>query len=148
MGAHEKRLRAFLAHVAGTEQVDDIAQEAFVKAWQSLQSYRGEAAFFSWLCAIGWRCFVDDARLRRSEERKRNAHSEAASPRARRGPDDVLDRPGPFPAGAEGASRAGAVPRPWAITRRSGEDLEHAAGDAQGNSAAREAKMPRIPQGA
>jgi RNA polymerase sigma-70 factor (ECF subfamily) len=79
--AYEKRLRSFLTHVAGRDLADEIAQEAFVKAWQSLHSYRGDAAFFSWLCAIGWRCFVDLARRERSEDRKRGAAGAEDRPR-------------------------------------------------------------------
>lgn len=70
---HEKRLRAFLVHVAGPDLGDELAQEAFVRAWQALPRFRGEAGFSSWLCAIGWRLFVDHRRRQRSEERKREA---------------------------------------------------------------------------
>jgi RNA polymerase sigma factor (sigma-70 family) len=76
---HEARLRGFLGHVAGPDRGDELAQEAFLKAWQSLGSFRGEAKFSSWLCAIGWRCFIDEVRRDRSEARRREAaalHSE------------------------------------------------------------------------
>ena len=70
---HEKKLRAFLGHLAGPDVADELAQEAFLKAWQSLHGFRSEARFSSWLCAIGWRCFIDHARRERSEARKRAA---------------------------------------------------------------------------
>lgn len=70
---HERKLRAFLAHVAGRELADELAQEAFLKAWQALPTFRGDARFSSWLCAIGWRCFVDLKRRERSEQRRRDA---------------------------------------------------------------------------
>lgn len=77
---HEGMLRAFLTHLAGRDLADELAQESFVKAWQSLRSFRGDSAFSSWLCAIGWRSFIDHARRERSEQRKReSAASQAPS---------------------------------------------------------------------
>jgi RNA polymerase sigma-70 factor (ECF subfamily) len=75
---HERRLRAFLAQLAGPDLGDELAQEAFLKAWQSLPAFRGDALFSSWLCAIGWRLFVDHQRRQRSEGRKRAAAAELA----------------------------------------------------------------------
>ncbi|MEI7511013.1 MAG: sigma-70 family RNA polymerase sigma factor [Candidatus Peregrinibacteria bacterium] len=31
----------------------DIAQETFIKAYKALKSFRGESAFYTWLCSIG-----------------------------------------------------------------------------------------------
>jgi RNA polymerase sigma-70 factor (ECF subfamily) len=75
---HERRLRAFLAQLAGPDLGDELAQETFLKAWQSLAGFRGESKFSSWLCAIGWRLFVDQRRRERSEGRKREAAAELA----------------------------------------------------------------------
>jgi RNA polymerase sigma-70 factor (ECF subfamily) len=75
---HERRLRAFLAQLAGADVGDELAQETFLKAWQSLPAFRGEAKFSSWLCAIGWRLFVDHIRRQRSEARKREAVGQLA----------------------------------------------------------------------
>ena len=77
---HESRLRAFLAHVAGRELADELAKESFVKAWLSLPRFRGDSAFSSWLCAIGWRCFIDHSRRERSERRKRDAAAADPAP--------------------------------------------------------------------
>ena len=70
---HENRLRAFLTHLAGADLGDELAQESFVKAWQSAGQYRGQAQYGSWLCSIGWRCFIDRIRSERSETLKREA---------------------------------------------------------------------------
>ncbi|MET1109943.1 MAG: RNA polymerase sigma factor [Allosphingosinicella sp.] len=75
---HERRLRAFLGQLAGPDQGDELAQETFLKAWRSLPGFRGDARFGSWLCAIGWRLFVDQRRRQRSESRKREAAAELA----------------------------------------------------------------------
>jgi RNA polymerase sigma-70 factor (ECF subfamily) len=71
--AHEQKLRGFLAHLAGPDLAEELAQESFVKAWLSLPSFRGDSKFSSWICAIGWRCFIDHRRRERSEARKREA---------------------------------------------------------------------------
>lgn len=75
---HERRLRAFLAHLGGPDLGDELAQETFLKAWQSLAGFRGEAKFSSWLCGIGWRCFIDHRRRERSESRRREGAADLA----------------------------------------------------------------------
>jgi RNA polymerase sigma-70 factor (ECF subfamily) len=75
---HERRLRAFLGQLGGRDLADELAQETFLKAWQSLHGFREEAKFSSWLCAIGWRLFVDHKRREKSEGRKRDAAAELA----------------------------------------------------------------------
>jgi RNA polymerase sigma factor (sigma-70 family) len=73
VGRHESRLRGFLGHLAGPDLGDELAQQSFVKAWESARHFRGESKYSSWLCAIGWRCFVDHVRSERSEARRRTA---------------------------------------------------------------------------
>jgi RNA polymerase sigma-70 factor (ECF subfamily) len=75
---HERRLRAFLRQLAGPDLADELAQETFLKAWQSLHGFRGESKFSSWLCAIGWRLLVDHKRREGSEGRRREAAAEIA----------------------------------------------------------------------
>lgn len=77
VGRHENRLRSFLLHLAGPQLADELAQECFVKAWQSAAQFRSQASYRSWLCAIGWRCFVDHVRRERREARKAEAFAEA-----------------------------------------------------------------------
>jgi RNA polymerase sigma-70 factor (ECF subfamily) len=53
---HQRAVRAFLRRAVGNEaEADDLAQEAFVTAWEKIGAYRGEAAFRTWLCGIAWR---------------------------------------------------------------------------------------------
>jgi RNA polymerase sigma-70 factor (ECF subfamily) len=51
--------RAALAAVGSATEADDVAQEAFVTAFQKLQGFRGEASFKTWLLAITWRKAID-----------------------------------------------------------------------------------------
>jgi RNA polymerase sigma factor (sigma-70 family) len=61
---HEERLRAFLGRVAGGD-ADDLAQEAFVRAWQRAGEYRGQGSYAAWVMGIGWRLFLDQHRTMR-----------------------------------------------------------------------------------
>lgn len=88
---HERRLRAFLVQLAGPDQGDELAQETFLKAWQSLHGFRGDSKFSSWLCAIGWRLFVDHKRRERSEGRRREAAAELAETAAEPSGGERLD---------------------------------------------------------
>jgi RNA polymerase sigma-70 factor (ECF subfamily) len=51
--------RAALAAVGSADEADDVAQEAFVAAYQKLDTFRGDAAFRTWLLAITWRKAID-----------------------------------------------------------------------------------------
>jgi RNA polymerase sigma-70 factor (ECF subfamily) len=51
--------RAALAALGSPAEADDVAQDAFVTAFRKLDSFRGEAAFRTWLLAITWRKAID-----------------------------------------------------------------------------------------
>jgi len=70
------RYERFVFHVAqrvlkacggSGEQSEDVAQMAFLKAWRSLEGFRGECAFTSWLYRIVANCARD---LIRAEARR------------------------------------------------------------------------------
>ncbi len=54
--------RAVYAALGSTTEADDVAQDAFVAAYQRLQSFRGQAAFRTWLLTIAWRKALDRRR--------------------------------------------------------------------------------------
>lgn len=64
---HEGRLRAFLSRAAGCD-ADDLAQEAFVRAWQRAGDFRGQGSYAAWVMGIGWRLFLDQRRTARRRE--------------------------------------------------------------------------------
>jgi RNA polymerase sigma-70 factor (ECF subfamily) len=47
--------RAALAAVGSHADAEEAAQDAFVLAWKRLDTFRGEAAFRTWLLAIAWK---------------------------------------------------------------------------------------------
>jgi RNA polymerase sigma-70 factor (ECF subfamily) len=51
--------RAALAAVGSTAEADDVAQEAFVTAFQKLDGFRAESSFKTWLLTITWRKAID-----------------------------------------------------------------------------------------
>jgi RNA polymerase sigma-70 factor, ECF subfamily len=51
--------RAALAALRSPEDAEDVAQEAFVTAFQKLDGFRGEASFKTWVITIAWRKALD-----------------------------------------------------------------------------------------
>ena len=51
--------RAALAAVGSPTEADDVAQEAFVTAFQKLKGFRGDSSFKTWLLTITWRKAID-----------------------------------------------------------------------------------------
>lgn len=49
---HQQRLWRTVASVARGADAEDLAQEALLKGWCALSTYRGEASFEAWLCRI------------------------------------------------------------------------------------------------
>jgi RNA polymerase sigma-70 factor (ECF subfamily) len=62
---HERGVRAVITRLIGDERdVEEAAQDVFVQAWRSLDAFREESSFFTWL----YRIAVNEAlmRLRRN----------------------------------------------------------------------------------
>ena len=51
--AHVDRIHSLARRMVGPEEADDLTQEVFVKAWNKLDTFRGEAAFGTWLYRLG-----------------------------------------------------------------------------------------------
>jgi RNA polymerase sigma-70 factor (ECF subfamily) len=51
------------------EEAWDVAQEAFIRAWQALPSFRGQSAFYTWLFRIVMNVAADRARSRAARGR-------------------------------------------------------------------------------
>lgn len=64
---YEDRLYGTLVHMIGsTHEARDVAQEAFVQAFQKLKTFRQESAFYSWLFRIAYNRAISRHRRRRT----------------------------------------------------------------------------------
>lgn len=52
------------------DDASDIAQEAFVRAWNNLKSFRGDAAFSTWLYRIVTNVFLDDRKRKKTRQHR------------------------------------------------------------------------------
>jgi len=64
---HQSSVRGLLRQLTRTDiaLADDLAQEAFLRAYKNIRSFRGEARFSTWLYRIAYNCFREDARRRK-----------------------------------------------------------------------------------
>jgi RNA polymerase sigma factor (sigma-70 family) len=85
---YERPLRSFLVRTVGADLADDVAQDAFLKAWRAAAQYDGRARYSTWLTRIAWRCRID--RLR--QERAAEPVEEVSHPPASLEVDDMLAR--------------------------------------------------------
>jgi RNA polymerase sigma-70 factor (ECF subfamily) len=80
-------VRAALAVVGRHDEAEEVAQEAFLRAFRRLDGFRGEASVKTWLLAITWRQAL--------------SHRRSLVTRMRRfvgpGGDEVFDPPSPDP---------------------------------------------------
>jgi RNA polymerase sigma-70 factor (ECF subfamily) len=71
---HADAIARFAASVGAREDVEDLVQETFVRAFSSLESFRGESTLRTWLFTIARRLLLD----RRRSERRRGGGSRMA----------------------------------------------------------------------
>lgn len=51
---YQRRLARLISRIVrDPSEVEDVAQEAFIKAYRALPQFRGDAAFYTWLYRIG-----------------------------------------------------------------------------------------------
>lgn len=49
---YQNRVAGLLTRYVARDDIPDIVQESFIKAYRSLESFRGESAFYTWLYRI------------------------------------------------------------------------------------------------
>jgi RNA polymerase sigma-70 factor (ECF subfamily) len=54
--------RAALAALRSPSDAEEVAQDAFVRAWRSLDRFRGAASFRTWIVTIAWNCAISRRR--------------------------------------------------------------------------------------
>ena len=54
VGKYQRRLARLLSRfIRDPAEIEDVTQEAFIKAYRALPSFRGDSAFYTWLYRIG-----------------------------------------------------------------------------------------------
>ncbi len=97
MYRYQDRLIHSLEHALGShDDALEIAQQAFVLAWQKLAAFRGDSAFYSWLYRIARNAAISRKRRNRLVTGSLDAlsaasHFEPADPAADNAPDYPLD---------------------------------------------------------
>lgn len=69
---------------------EDLAQDAFVRAFERIDQYAGHGSFRNWLCRIAYTEFLRSARRRRSGDRVRTMLAGEADGEAGPSPDAAL----------------------------------------------------------
>ncbi len=61
---YQAPLRRYLTHLTGGDRfrADDLAQESFIKAFNSIRQFSGLGSFRAWLFRIAYRTFLDSRR--------------------------------------------------------------------------------------
>jgi RNA polymerase sigma-70 factor (ECF subfamily) len=67
VGRHAQALARFAASFGAHDEIDDLVQETFIRAFQSLDGFRAESSFRTWLFTIERRLLLD---RRRAEKRR------------------------------------------------------------------------------
>jgi RNA polymerase sigma-70 factor (ECF subfamily) len=82
---HDAGLRALAFRLLGdAARMDDVLQEAYVKAYRGLASFRGESSVRTWLYRITYNACLDDMRRR---SRVTDMPMQSVADRAASGPD-------------------------------------------------------------
>ena len=83
--ASQHAVRGFLRRYTGDwGDADDLAQEAFVTAWLTLDRFKGEASFRTWVTGIGYRIARDGRRSRTRATGLGSSNRNANTSKARR----------------------------------------------------------------
>jgi RNA polymerase sigma-70 factor (ECF subfamily) len=63
------RIHSLVRRMAGSREADDLTQDVFIRAWQKLGTFRGDAAFGTWLHRLAVNLVIE--RLRSHAQRLR-----------------------------------------------------------------------------
>ena len=73
MRRYEKQVYNTAYRLSGSyDDASDIAQEAFLRAWNNLRSFRGDAAFSTWVFRIVTNVFLDERKRARARREHRS----------------------------------------------------------------------------
>jgi RNA polymerase sigma-70 factor (ECF subfamily) len=75
--AHVGRVRALACRLMGADEADEATQDVFVRAWEKLGTFRGDAAFGTWLHRLGVRVILTRRAARGTRQQRFVDGSEA-----------------------------------------------------------------------
>src|SRR5918911_5101856 len=90
---HVSRVYGLVRRMLNDEDADEVAQDIFVRAWQKLGTFRGEAAFGTWLHRLAVNVVLG-RRQTLGNRRQRDVEGDAAletNPTRRPGPEMSMD---------------------------------------------------------
>ncbi|MDP1858762.1 MAG: sigma-70 family RNA polymerase sigma factor [Gemmatimonadaceae bacterium] len=77
---HAQPVARYVASLGERESVDEVVQDSFVRAFGSIDAFRGDSAFRTWLFTIARRLVLDRRRTRRrTHDTKEVADSDAST---------------------------------------------------------------------
>ncbi len=90
---HVARIHTLARRMLGADEADEATQDTFVRAWEKLGSFRGDASFGTWLYRLGINVMLGRRAVRSREARRMHADEaaiERIAPRAP-APEDRMD---------------------------------------------------------
>lgn len=75
VGRHADALARFAASLGEREEIEEVVQDAFVKAFGAIDSFRGESSLRTWLFTIERRLILDRRRAAAREPEMEMVHS-------------------------------------------------------------------------
>lgn len=67
VGRFQERIYGLCYHMTSNhEDANDLAQDAFVKAWQALKNFKGDSSFYTWIYRIAVNTCLNHLKLRRN----------------------------------------------------------------------------------
>lgn len=68
---HQKKVRSVIFRfLQNPDDLDDVSQEVFIKAFRSINSYRGDSSFSTWLCCIAVNSCKDKLKSQKNYNKK------------------------------------------------------------------------------
>ena len=70
---HVARIHSLIRRMLDSDEADDVTQDVFVRAWEKLHTFRGEAAFGTWLHRLAVNVVLARRKALGIERRRRTA---------------------------------------------------------------------------
>jgi RNA polymerase sigma-70 factor (ECF subfamily) len=68
--SHLPKVHSLVRRMAGGRDTDELTQDVFVRVWQKLNSFRGDAAFSTWLHRLAVNVVIEKFRTERTQRQR------------------------------------------------------------------------------